>query len=118
MADILPDCRAKQPTKVIKGTLGAFRLNMVPVYCGNCGVSGPLVPMENMTFAFWLCKKCEKFGAIAGTMQMPDEVFWAKVKEAEIEKYERELNPAETAEALKDGDSILSKLARDRPRFK
>jgi len=113
--NILPDSRMKNPTTVIRGTLGGFPVNLVPVFCANCGAGGPYVPAENMTFAFYLCNPCaEKWGAIVGTYMMPDEVFWGKVKEAQIEKYGRELSGPEIVEMLKDENSIFSKLAKDR----
>ena len=42
--------------------------------------------------------------------------FWAKVREAQMEKYGRLLNPLEQIEALKDEHHILAKLAREGPK--
>ncbi len=73
---ILPDTRAKRPTggKCFQGRW------WIPIHCANCGTPGGFVPEENMTFAFWLCEPCyETHGAIAGTMVLPDEIFWADV---------------------------------------
>jgi hypothetical protein len=47
-----------------------------------------------------------------------DEVFWQRVKQAQLEKYGREMTGEEVAEALKDEHHMLSKLARDRQLFK
>jgi hypothetical protein len=66
-------------------------------------------------FAFYLCVPCsEKYGQIPNTMMVPDEVFWQKVKEAQIEKYGRELTPNEIVIELEDKSSMLTKIARDR----
>jgi hypothetical protein len=76
--NVLPQCMTRAPigSKLHRG------LNWVPIYCGNCGMSGGFVPEENCNFAFWLCDKCfETHGNIAGTMATPDDVFWAKVAE-------------------------------------
>lgn len=115
MPDILPDCRLQntKDSRRIVTQLGV--LNWVQIFCANCGADGGRVPEENMTFAFYLCTPCaEKWSPLAGTMIEPDAVFWQKVKDAQIEKYGRELTAPEVAEQLKDGDSILSKLARER----
>jgi hypothetical protein len=74
--NILPDTRAKRPTggKFFHGKWWNR------ISCANCSKDGGYVPEENMTFAFWLCDYCyETHGTIAGTMVLPDEVFWAKV---------------------------------------
>lgn len=75
--DVLPDSRAQR-------TVGAQQIGMawwVPIYCANCGAKGGMVPEDNCTFAFWLCNNCwETHGAIAGTMAVPDELFWARLK--------------------------------------
>lgn len=77
MADLLPDSRARDGREV---TRHWFLGNTVPIFCANCGKEGGRVPEENCTFAFWLCDNCvETFGPIAGTMMVPDEVFWQQV---------------------------------------
>lgn len=119
--DILPDSRMKNPLGVIRGQWGPawnrISINYVQTYCGNCGVKGPLTPEENMTFFSYLCEPClERLGPIVNTCIVPDQVFFQKVKEAQIEKYGRELSPAEIAGALDDATSIMSKLARERER--
>ena len=83
------------------------------IYCANCGKDGGRVLENEMDFAFYLCNSCaEKYGEIPNTMMVPDEVFFEKVKEAQIEKYGRILNPEEVAVELQDGSSFLSKLAK------
>jgi hypothetical protein len=87
-----------------------------PIYCGNCCVEGGKVPVGVHNFAFWLCNKCEHFGEVAGMMRIPDEVFWAKAQEAQLEAYGRELSFDEQVAQLNDDNSILAKLARDHAR--
>jgi hypothetical protein len=87
-----------------------------PIYCANCGGDGGLVPEAGCDFAFYLCQGCaEKQGPITGYWMMPDEVYWEKVKQAQLEEYGRELFPEEIVEALKDENSIIAKLAKDKP---
>jgi hypothetical protein len=113
--DILPDCRLKNPTNVIRDAYAGMGLNWQPIFCANCGADGGLVPAENCDFAFYLCNPCaEKWGPIAGTYAEPDAIFFAKVKAAQIEKYGRELEPPEIIELLNDENSFLSKLAKER----
>jgi hypothetical protein len=116
MADLLPDCRLKSPKHVMRGYFpGVGVINWVPVYCANCGKLGKMCPEENMTFMFWMCDPCyEKCGNITGAMMVPDEVYFEKVKQAQLEKYGRILSPPEIVNELSDESSMLSKLAKDR----
>jgi len=111
--ELLPDSRPKETKRVT-----AFRgLNWVPIFCANCGADGGWVPEENCTFAFYLCDPCAvRHGKIDGTYMVPDEAFFEKVKEAQVEKFGRVLTPQETADALGQEEHILSKLAKERPR--
>lgn len=112
-AHILPDSRPK----VVRGRVCVRGTTFVPIYCANCGAPGGGVPEEHMTFAFWLCRKCgETWGEMAGTFTVPDEVFFEKVKQAQLEKYGRFLSVDETAKELDNESSTLSKLAREAPR--
>jgi hypothetical protein len=114
--EILPDSRLKdhaQGTRVMPFA-NVNRLSWTPIFCANCGKGGGYVPEETCTFAFYLCDGCaEKWAPLAGTLAVPDEVFWKKVKEAQLEKYGRLLTAEEIAAQLEDGDSMLAKLARD-----
>jgi len=116
--DTLPDSRLKDSKGTVRLPFASIcTMNWVPIFCANCGAPGGWVPEETTTFAFYLCNSCaEKWSPLAGTMCMPDEVFWQKVKDAQIERYGRELTAPEIREALKDGDSILARLAKDAPR--
>jgi hypothetical protein len=116
--EILPESRLQNRSKGVVQIpfAGANRLNWTPIFCANCGKEGGYVPEENMTFAFYLCDACaEKWAPLTGTLAVPDEVFWQKVKEAQAEEYGRLLTATEIAEQLKDGDSMLAKLAREGP---
>lgn len=90
----------------------------MPLFCASCGkAGGGSVPEENCDFAFYLCDPCAlKMGPIENTYAVPDEVFFAKVRAAQIEEFGRELTPPEMVEALKDGGHILSKLASEKRR--
>lgn len=89
----------------------------VPIFCANCGADGGWVPEASANFAFYLCVPCaEKWAPLAATMLVPDEVFWASVKDAQLEHDGRELATTEVVESLKDGSHYLAKLAKDRPR--
>ena len=48
---------------------------------------------------------------------VPDEVFWQKVLEEQMNTFGRELTNEEMAEVLKDDSSSLSKLCKDRKDF-
>ena len=75
------------------------------------------MPEENCTFAFYLCNKCaEKWAPLAGTMAMPDEVFWQKVKEEQLARYGRVLTPYELAAAAAVKGSTLATLAKEAPK--
>jgi hypothetical protein len=88
---------------------------LVPIFCANCGKPGGMCPEENMTFLFYQCEPCARtYGNIAGTMLMPDEVFWADVQAAQTEKYGRPLTAEETTASLANPMSLESALARDR----
>lgn len=84
------------------------------IFCANCGADGGSVLENDYDFAFYLCDPCaEKYGNIDGTYMEPDSVFWEKVRNAQIEKYGRELEPLEVVDKLQDGNSVIAKLVRD-----
>jgi hypothetical protein len=114
------------PNSLSRSGRGARQLEgmqMVPVYCANCGVQGPhWVSAETIKYAFYLCtpsqNDCEaKWQHLAGLFPIPDEVFMNLVAQAQLENEGRALTVEETAEALKDEHHYLSKLARDRALF-
>src|SRR4026207_906127 len=98
--DLLPDCRlTTRPAGVNRGVVGTW----LPAFCANCGADGGLVPEEGCTFLFYLCNACAgTHGQIAGTLLMPDEVFYARLAEAQLERYGRYLSPAEWGQVGED----------------
>jgi hypothetical protein len=119
MAEVLPNCIAKRSEKIVFGPNGT---KWIPLFCANCGTDGGLV-METdwdrvKNFAFYLCQPCaDKWAPLANTGLAPDEVFWRKVRSAQIEAFGRELSDQEIIEALKDDESIIAKLVKDRADF-
>ena len=114
---ILPDSRLQGRDKaVVRGTVEGFgSINLTPIFCGNCGVPYGLVPEDNMDFIFWLCDPCaEQWGAQYGIALMPEEAFWAKVQDEQLEKYGRLLSPEELQAVAESTWSPLSKLLRER----
>jgi hypothetical protein len=101
--DILPDSRPRDTRGVV------YRLGVawIPIYCANCGKPGGKVPQDS-GHAFYLCDSpCgEQWGRVAGTMAVPDEVFFARVA--------AEMGRAPELGDLADPDSVLTKLARER----
>lgn len=109
--NILPDSRARD----IKGRVFTAAGIWLPVFCANCGTDGGLVPEENMTFVFYLCTKCaETHGAIAGTMMMPDEVFFEKLRQEQLAAHGKYLSQQELAAVVEADDSPLAKLLKER----
>jgi len=109
MADLLPDSRMKDRRQFVPGPMG----NMVPIFCANCGVDGGLVPEAGTTFVCWLCRTCaEALGEVAGCMLMPDEVYWQKLKEEQLEQYGRYLTEPELVAVVEAGASPLATLIK------
>lgn len=115
-AEVLPSSVARE----IKNFKIHNGIPWIPIFCANCGKDGGWIPEETKDFAFYICESpCgEKWDPIIGTYVVPDEVFWEHAKQVQLEKYGRELQPYEVVEALKDGNHILSKLAKDRHKKK
>lgn len=111
MADLLPDCRSRE----VRGRIFRGGQAWVPVFCGNCGAEGGSCPEENMTFMFYLCPKCaETYGSIAGTMMMPDEVFFEKLRQEQLEAHGRFLNEQELIQVVQEDASPLATLILER----
>ena len=112
--DFLPTSVTRETKKVVMRGSEPW----VPIFCANCGCDGGWVPeasVQDSHFCFYLCDPCAvTWTPLADTMLVPDEVFFAKVNKAMEEKYGRVLTVQEQVEVLKDGESILSKLARER----
>ena len=112
--DLLPDSRLKHivtPKGRVFTASGAF----VPVFCANCGADGGLCPEEGTTFLFYLCNNCaEKYGKIAGTLMMPDEVFWQKLKDEQMASHGRYLTEQELLAVVEANASPLATLLNSR----
>jgi hypothetical protein len=116
--ETLPDSRLKDNKATVRlPWANVCPMNWVPIFCANCGAPGGWVPEESTTFAFYLCNPCaEKWSPLAGTLAVPDEVFWQKVHDAEMERYGRVLSSPEVIRALDDPESVLAKLAKEAPK--
>jgi hypothetical protein len=115
-ADILPNCIALRNEKSVVWGNG---IKWLPTFCANCGKEGGMVMQTDWdrvkNFAFYLCDKCaEKWSPLADHTLCPDEVFWRKLHEAQLEAFGRDLTEQEIVEALNDDEHIIAKLAKDR----
>lgn len=107
--ELLPDSRAKETKNRIFTPMGTW----VPVFCANCGADGGSCPEENMTFLFYICKLCaEKYGDIAGTMMMPDEVFFEKLEQEQLEGFGRLLSMEELITVVQEDATPLARLLK------
>lgn len=120
---VLPTSRLKDDKNVVITRNG---VQWVPIFCANCGVDGGLVLASDWervkTFAFYLCDErrndcAAKWSPLVDTRLAPDEVFWEKIQQAQLEAFGRQLTAPEIIEALKDETHILAKLARERGDF-
>jgi hypothetical protein len=111
--NILPDSRLATVFTAKNARPGPLGF-MVPIYCGSCGVEGGQVPEENMTFAYWLCKSCfAKYGEVVNTYVMPDEVFWRKLNEEQLEAHGRLLTGPELLDIVAADSSPLATLIKE-----
>ena len=109
--DLLPDSRAKNPTGATAGKGGYW----VPVFCANCGIEGGKVPEWNMNFVFYQCQKCsDTYGEVAGMMKVPDEVFYEKMKNEQLEAHGRFLSEQELVTVIQEDASPLARLIKGR----
>jgi hypothetical protein len=118
--EILPNCIAQRSEKTVVWANG---MKWIPIFCANCGCDGGQVLETDWervnNWAFYLCEACaEKWSPLVDHALAPDELFWKKVREAQIEAFGRELTDIEIIEALKDDSHVLSTLAKDRHQFK
>ena len=75
-----------------------------------------MIPSEGMTFLFYLCNFCaETHGKIAGTMMMPDEIFFEKLAQAQFERYNRYLTAEEWGRVGEDSSHPLWTLLQEQP---
>ena len=122
MIDTLPESRLKdrnQGSKFMDWPLqdgATIRVEVVPVFCANCGVDNGYVPKDNTTFAFFLCRRCfEVYGEIAGTYAEPDQQFWTTVREAMEEEYGHVLDQRELMILAAQGWGVLAPLVKESP---
>jgi hypothetical protein len=116
--DILPDSRLKDSKGAIRMQFATWGfLNMVPLFCANCGKLGAYVPEENCTFAIWLCDSpcAEQWGPQYGLGAMPDEVFWQKVQQEQMERYGRFLTTAEMQTLGEASCNPIATLLKESP---
>ncbi len=88
------------------------------MFCLNCGCEGPRITEKQREFSHgWLCIPCgEKWEPLLGLQMTSDEVFFQRVRDAQLEEKGRPFTPAEILEALSEPHSPLSKLAKEGPR--
>ncbi|HEU4727673.1 MAG TPA: hypothetical protein VFT22_07285 [Kofleriaceae bacterium] len=111
--DVLPICT----TREVRGRIQIRGLTMVPVHCMNCGKHYGYCPEPEPGSGYvgYLCEPCaEKWSPIVGVSLTPDEAFWQRAREAQLEDYGRELTVDEQTRELGDVSSPLSLLARSR----
>ena len=117
---VLPDSRLSQRPDLctVIADWGGARVEMQPVYCGNCGKLYGHVPKDNCTFAFWLCGACfGKWGSVAGTYAVPEDEFNATLAAEMQDRYGRTLSHVELWQLEQQGKlpPALEKLARESP---
>lgn len=109
---VLPDSRAK----VLRGVKFINGVEHEPCFCANCHVLGGHVPVEYTTFAYWVCNKCEsKWALQAGEMAMPDQVWWERVKQEQLEEFGRTLSDVELLKLIEEDATPLASLIKQGP---
>lgn len=94
------------------------RVEVQPIFCANCGKLCGHCPRENTTFLFYQCPKCfGQFGALAGTMAVPDDEFNRAVSAELTARFGRTLTEFEIAAAKDRGvlGRALELLERESP---
>lgn len=108
----LPDCR----TSVVRDRIYRDGLNWIPIWCAHCGKEGPRIPEDNHEFAFYECIACcEKHPPAPGTYRVPDEDFFERMRQAQLEECGHYLSPLEIA-GLPDSHPLIL-LRGDMPQF-
>lgn len=116
----LPNSLTRDPK--VDWTISRPGFEWLYIFCASCGKDGGRVLKTDIPnaneFAFYLCDDCaQKHGKIDGCYMVPDEVFFAKVREAMVERHGRVLNTEETLIEIDNTDSYLLKLVQDRKNF-
>lgn len=117
MPDLLPNCLTKKLK--VDWNLSRNGTTWFYLFCASCGADGGRVMETDIPnraeFGFYLCDSCaEKHGHVAGLMMVPDELFWGKVADAQMEKCGALLTPLELAIQLQDESSFMSKLKKEK----
>lgn len=110
--DVMPDSRLKTTFTPMNAQWreGGW---WIPIFCASCCAPGGFIPQENMTYAFYLCNPCAlKYGKLTTMMMIPDQVFWERVKQEQMERYGRYLTTDELV-AVAAGKSPLATLLRE-----
>jgi len=112
---LAPDSRLRNRLKgVVRGLFCGESVNLVPIFCASCHKSAGYVPERSVTFAFWLCDPCsERYGEQAGLLKIPDQVFWDKLREEQLERHGRLLTTEELRVASESPCTALGKLIRE-----
>lgn len=118
MPDLLPNSLPRN--RKVDWSLSNGSQRWMYLYCASCGCDGGRVLETEMpdNFAFYLCDEKQnncvaKWSDLAGVMLIPDEVFFEKVKQAQLEAYGHILTQQELAIELQDDSSIISKLKKE-----
>ncbi len=122
--DVLPDSRLQRHkigTKIVDWPLiggGTARIEVEMVYCASCGHLYGWVPLENTTFACFLCDQCySQYGDIEGTWVASDEEFNRNVVYEMDRRYGHTLTAEEILREI-EGHTLgtaLEKLMRESP---
>lgn len=117
--DVLPDSRLTRSIKGAKRMLwGQWgTINVVPIFCANCGKLRGYCPEENMTFAFYLCDSpcAEQWATLAGTYTTTDEQFFQKCAEAMVEEHGHYLTEKGVEAVEFESGRGLATLLRESP---
>lgn len=109
--DLLPTSVPKMP----KNTVYYLGQTWIHIACASCGCDGGMIPEDTKDFAYFLCDVCSlKYSPDIAEYAVPDDVFFERVKQTQLEKYGRELTAEEILRELDNPESPLSKLARSR----
>lgn len=112
MKEILPDSRPREAIGSVSGPGGMWSY----IFCANCGKRAGRVLEQTRQedgFAFYLCSTCfETYGELTNMMVMPDEIWWARIQEEQLEKYGRLLNPEDLIAVVEADSSPLATLIK------
>jgi hypothetical protein len=110
--NVLPSSRCEEIVTP-RGVLWHRGMWWVPIYCPSCGTDGGYTPQDS-TFLFWLCQECyEKYGDQTQFYVMPDEVFWQRLADEQLESYGRMLEMHELEAIVAADASPLATLIRE-----